>query len=281
MSFGRDGTFHLSYSGRRMYLQCPRMYWHTYVNKTHVEKDISASIVGSTIGVIFQWFYEKEIWKSKNPKQDLIDLVEPALRQAYHESKHEFDHNAYFVYGDQIKNLVDNGLRIIRSNRLLKDENLAETDLTAYKKHGEITLKLVGRSDFILRDSSETIILDGKATEEKDKYTDPEQLIWYALLHYMKFKFSPDKIGFLFWKFPDNPMKWVDFNEDDYRNSLRTTLNVVDNIISKKFDAAPKPGCKVCNYRNFCPEGRQYIADMNFKAGTGILKDSIFDIEKL
>lgn len=280
MSFGRDGTFGISYSGRKIYLECPKQYEFRYIKKPSIERDISSSIVGSTIGVIFEWFYNREIWKSSNVYEELADLIDPALRQAYKNSKHDFNHDAYSLYNEDLKALIKNGLSIIRSNRLLKDENSAEVDLTVLKRHGDLIIKLVGYADFILRDSREIIIIDGKAVADYDKYTDPEQLIWYGLQHYMKYRVSPDKLGFLFWRNPENPLKWIDFNEDDYRNSLRTTLKVVDNIINKKFQETPSSKCKLCTYRPICDVGNQYITDMDFKSGRNILENSIFDIEK-
>lgn len=277
----REDYFYISYSARHTYLTCPKKYRFIYVLKAPRSKDISSSIVGSTVGILFQWFYQRDLWKLANVRCAMESMIPDAIREAFRNSKTEIDTDLALRTEPEIPKYIANGLEIIRSNRLLRQENLAEVDLTICKNKTEThpVIKLGGRADFILRDPSEAIILDGKASAQRDKYTDPEQLIWYALQYYLKFRKAPDRIGFLFWGFPENPMKWIEYTDEDLRNSYRKTLTVVSDISAGKFAPNLSSNCKICDYRPQCPEGNQFILDMDFKANQNIIESSVFDVD--
>jgi len=277
----RTGQFYISYSSRNTYLICPKKYHFMYVQKIPKSKDMSSSLLGSTVGILFQWFYERDLWKHPDVQNRMESLISDAFREAFKQSKVEPDFSLIDRIEPEIPTYIRNGISIIRENRLLRAENLAEVDLTICKTATDThpVIKLGGRADFILRDPSEIVLLDGKASVHRDLYTDAEQLIWYALQYYLKFRKAPDRVGFLFWGFPENPMKWIEYTEEDLRASYRKTLKVVTDIQSQKFDINTSSNCKVCDYRPMCPEGNQFVLDMNFKANQDIIASTVFDLD--
>lgn len=274
-------VFYISYSGQKTYLVCPAMYQFRYIQRIPRPADISSSIVGSTVGVLFQWFYEKKLWSLPNVQEVMESKISDAVSEAFTSSKVAIDLDLARATEMKIPEYIRNGIRIIREHRLLRTENRAEVDLTICKRATDThpVIKLGGRADFILSDPSEIIIIDGKASLRRAEFVDSDQLIWYALQHYLKYQKAPDRLGFLFWAFPEEPMKWVDYNEDDLRSLYKRTLQVVTDIRQKKFPVQTSSQCKVCDYRDRCPEGDQYVRDMNFKESAKVLENSIFDLE--
>jgi len=174
------------------------------------------------------------------------------------------------------------GVETIRKLGLLTVNSRAEVDLTVLygnDKYG-MSIKLGGRADFIHSpDMRDVSIVDGKASKHREKYVDAEQLIWYAVQHYIKYRVAPTKIGFLFWSFPDDPIKWVAYDSQAMRASVDQTFDVAKKIQLKSFDATPSGECHRCSYKDKCEEGRKHIAHRRKETGGGYIENSMFDLE--
>jgi len=272
----------LSYSGRKIYLKCPKQYQFKYILKDSAVFDTKNTLFGSIIGKLFEWFYEKQVWKSSNPSDLLLSMKAEAIELVYLK-------NDYFKGSDSSLELriesdlikyVPLGVETIKNQGLLTTNSKSELDLTIfYKTKDDLVLKIVGIADFVhYNNASDIWIMDGKAYKQREKYVDADQLMWYATLHYLKYGVAPSRIGFIYWLHPENPISYISYDSDSMRLLLQDTINTCKDILNKKFDARPSGECHRCAYKPKCEEGLWHIAKRRHESG-GHLENSIFDFE--
>lgn len=275
---------YLSYSGRKAY-DCPSQYCHRYVLKTQVLRDPRTSFFGSMIGKVFEWFYERSVWTDPNPVRAASALIPEAVRFVLQDEDFSRSQDPIYVANieEELHELVPKNVEVIRTHKLLSPNSRAEIDLTvnyASRKHG-MTIRLGGRTDFAHYHSpSDVWILDGKGSRHREKYVDSEQVIWYATQHYLKYHVAPTRLGFLYWRFPDDPIQWIEYDERALRDSLDRTFDVAKRIRLKMFDPKPSPSCHKCDYRAHCPEGTRYLAERRVETG-GRIESSVFDLDQV
>lgn len=274
---------YLSYSGRKSYKTCPKQYEHRYVLKTVAVDDPRSSLFGSIIGKLFEWFYEKKFWAAPDPTKACLDAVEDAIDLVYGEENFTRAQDPGFtnLLRQELLTYVPAGVDTIRKHGFLSVSSRAEEDLSVVytsQKH-DLSLKMGGRCDFVHgRDKLDIWILDGKGSKHREKYVDAEQLIWYASQHYLKYHVAPTRLGFIFWKFPQDPVKWIDYTSDDIRKLVQDTFDVAKKIQLKVFGATPSGECHRCDYRESCDDGKKYLAKRRVENG-GRIESSIFDLE--
>jgi CRISPR/Cas system-associated exonuclease Cas4 (RecB family) len=274
---------YLSYSGRRAYLICPKQYWYSYelVDKTRL--DVQKSFFGQVIGTVFEWFYEKRVWAMSNVMASTVAMIEPAFTMVLQKENFDPASDPYIIGSirEDLHTYVPKGVEVIRTHELLTDNSRAEVDLTVVyedQKTG-LTVKMGGRSDFV-HGYRDVWILDGKGSAHREKYVDSQQVIWYALLHYLRFRVAPSRIGFIHWKFPEDPLQWVDYNSQSLRDCVNQTFEVAQKIMDKAFRPTPSPDCGGCNYRQKCEEGIKDLTARKIE-DDGRFDDSIFGVERL
>lgn len=274
---------YLSHSGISCYLICPKKYEFSYIIKAFKKaSDPRNSMFGSIIGKIFEWFYERKAWSKPDPIGVTLSYRDAAIDQIF--TVEHFIPASDPGYVSTLRNDLDtyipSGINTIRKNRLLSPTSVAERDLTQDYTRNGVTLRLGAKVDFIHPFSDEVVIIDGKGSKYRDKYVDSSQLIWYATLYYLYYGIAPSRIGFLYWRFPSDPLQWVDYNEDDMRKSIDTAFDIAKKVRLKMFDARPSVACKRCDYNLTCPEGREYIATTRSESDNRIV-DSVFDLEQI
>lgn len=273
---------YLSYSGRRSYLLCPAKYEFIYILKDPTRSDPRSSLFGSIIGKVFEWFYTRRAWSTADPQATTLSYVEDATRLIFEKERFSSLADPAFCTSlrqDLFKFILD-GIETIRSQKFLTPTSRAEANLEIeYRsaKHG-MTLKLGGRPDFIHDYDGNIWLIDGKASKHREKYVDSEQLIWYATQHFLKYHVAPSRIGFLFWCFPEDPVKWVAYDNAAIRSSLDLTFETAKKIQLKKFDPTPSGECHRCDFQNKCEEGKKYLAKRKVESG-GRIESSVFDLE--
>lgn len=110
-----------------------------------------------------------------------------------------------------------------------------------------------GRIDFIVTEpNGDVILLDGKGTKDLEK-VNPEQLLFYALMYFLKHKVLPKKLGFLYYKF--KIIRYIDFNRDiliAFKNKLALAKKAIK--IDTNFEAKVKlsKNCLWCPYKLLC-----------------------------
>jgi CRISPR/Cas system-associated exonuclease Cas4 (RecB family) len=273
---------YLSYSGRKTYLICPSRYRFRYIQKIPPKIELRSTGFGSSIGKVFEWFYERKVWMSADVVSATLALVEPAVRLTFErdEVNINVEMELFHRIVDDVKAYVPSSIESIRKHQLLSESSCAEMDLTTtYTKDG-IILRIGGRADFVHGSDKSIRILDGKGSAHREKFVDSEQLIWYAVQYYLKFKVAPSHLGFLYYRFPNDPIQWIDFDAQALRDSVKTTFDVAKKIQLKMFDPQPNPECARCDYQGRCEEGRKYVAARKVE-GDGRINSSIFDLESL
>lgn len=275
---------YLSYSGRKSYLTCPRQYHFRYVLKAPGRGDPRGSIFGSAIGRVFQWFYDRRLWAEKDPTAACLSVIDEAIESVFREAKFDptSDHSFRSVVRQDMLKYVPAGVKTIQKLGLLTVNSRAEVDLSVLygsEKYG-MSVKMGGRADFVHSPDMRSVsIIDGKASKYREKYVDSEQLIWYAVQHYIKYHVAPVRLGFLFWAFPDDPIKWIAYDSQAMRASVDKTFEVAKKIQLKMFDATPSGVCHRCDYKGQCEDGRKYLAHRKRETGGGYIENSIFDLE--
>lgn len=268
---------YLSYSGYKKYKDCPRCYWHDYIQHTSVQpENCVGSLYGSTIGTVFEIFYVQKMWRHSNPTEALSTIVKDVAKGIiqkevkkgrtvnWKDRRMRNIPRSFEALVADVRLAIPNGLRIIVKNRLLGPHAQAEVNLDSVI--GRHTVG--GRCDFIIdriEPMKDLVIVDGKGSVHRDKYVDVVQLQMYAMLHRKKFGRLPDQIGFLFWRStPDEAMDWFspDPSEiDDLEKRVLDTMGVIEKkthlpMLQDAFPAKPQTGkCKLCRYLSVCPEG--------------------------
>jgi len=246
---------YISYSGYKLYLNCQRAYWYSYIANTFPPQPDNCvnALYGSTVGAIFEAFYNDFIWKKgKGAEKALLDLVEPTLGQiikdettasGYRSAKivtwkglkgKGLDPSANYESREElvadIRDSIPRGLLSIKFYRLLGPNARSEVKLNR-KVRGHT---LGGRADFIinrLRPHRDLVIIDGKGSKYRDLYSDPNQLKWYAALYSLRNECLPDKLGFLYWRYgPPDSLDWIAFSEDEIRELLESVLATMEDI---------------------------------------------------
>lgn len=251
---------YLSYSGYKLYEQCPLAYWHRYVNKTAEPKPDNGvnALYGSVIGNVFETFYQGRIWRHKDYLQRLVNLTVPSYERAissqrggrvYDWADEKANYKSLDALLDDVRNDIPRGVKIIKEYRLLGPR--AEAELKLDSRFGAHTIG--GRADFMIHRMApfgDEIILDGKGSRHGLKYVDGKplkkgasvegtQLKWYAMLYKERFGRYPAKLGYLLWKYHsrdpeifvgEQAVEWVPFTDTDVSRLKHEVLSAMDRI---------------------------------------------------
>lgn len=231
-------------------------------SKAKPEKDSKHhAVMGIAIQKVVERLYNDELWRQP---QGLVDrLADMAEQECQAEIARNFiDWTESPPREDLIRTCRDGVtgyLRTMKANRLLGPYAKAEVELLGRINE---TVAVGGRADLIIRreDASGVTILDGKNSSSKGKYTDPDQLRWYALLFYLCYGILPDRLGFVYYRYPHDPntgesgVDWVDFTKDDIRGLAKRAVEARTEMQAERFPATPTPKtCRFCDYETVCP----------------------------
>jgi hypothetical protein len=284
---------YLSYSGHKSYKECPRQYWHRYVAKTKLETPDNRvnSLYGSTVGLLFELFYNERLWMKPEVATALASRVDFTLKDilakemktgAVDWKDPKSNYKSLDALRKDVLDTIPRGIAIIRRHRLLGE--LAEAEV---KLDGTIEGHMIGgRADFIMcrsKPHGDLIILDGKGSRHRDKYVDPQQLWWYAMLYRHHHGILPDRLGFVFWRQePDSSLDWVGFDAaslDDLQQGVLSSIREIEDgkrhlsvlrgaeaseALKTTFPIQLGDKCRLCAYQPVCPEGKSF-STMRFK----------------
>jgi len=270
---------YLSYTGRKTYLTCPRKYWYRYVKKQEVPEDPRKAMFGLAMGKVFEWFYNRRFWLEPDPVRKCLEASDTAIDDVCDERRFDWKLHQNFL-GElrrDVRKFIPHAVESIRAHKLLTACSRSEVDLSVYYARDGVKMRLGGRADFI-HGPKPLWIVDGKGSVHREKYVDSEQLIWYALLHYIKHHVAPDRLGFLHYRFPDDPMQWIVYDEQAMRSLLDKTFAIAGLILGGAFDPSPSGDCHRCEFRVLCSDGTKHLASRRVASG-GRIGTSIFDVE--
>lgn len=161
-------------------------------------------------------------------------------------------------------------LKTMKANRLIGSYCRCEVPLEA--TYGGI--KMAGRADFlIVRKDTGVHFYDGKNSLTKGKYTDPDQLRWYAALYYLQTGVVANTLGFIYYRYPagefleDGTLSTgidpVTLDHQDINRLLDTAVEARAQMIAHNFQANPVPkNCQLCPFESTCSE-RQEQRELN------------------
>ena len=240
------------------------------------------AVMGIAIQYAVEKMYNDELYRNPSTlSQQMLDLVE---REWHRQESKPWN---YINYGEarmsraEMLQICRDGvvgfLQTMKAHRLLGPYAKAEVDLVGWVDREN---PIGGRADTIVRrpDTGITII-DGKNTAHKMRYTDPDQLRWYALLYKLAYKNLPDRLAYVWYRFPagktthladgstevESGVEWVEFDEDDLKGLAQRALLAKKGMGEHKFDPTPTPsGCRFCDYESIC-DARRIQREANAK----------------
>jgi hypothetical protein len=246
--------------------------------------------MGIVLAVFWEHLYNDEEWRQP---QGLLDRLLAKSRAVFDkEISKQFIDWRISPPRNELWDLIEQGIRgyiaTMRANKLLGSYARSEVEFLA---HLDPTTPLGGKADLVFERDGLVYILDGKnskrhrvsKTKTYATYTDPDQLRWYALCYYLKHKKLPDRLGFVFFRYPAGTLKldyegdsiailddygfptgeyeeetgveWVPCTQDDLKGLARRAKDVMVKMTQRKFEPTPTPNtCKYCIYQTVCPE---------------------------
>lgn len=250
-----------------------------------VQRSMHHAVMGIVIAAVSERLYNDEWWKDpKSLPQRLVDEVDKEWAYQTSKERNWIDYRVAGSKASLIKTCKDGilgYLKTMKHHRLLGEYARAEVELLGWiDKYNPVG----GRADAIIRrEDTGVTILDGKNSNSKGKYTDPDQLRWYALLFYLAYRQLPDRLGFVYYRYPyGTPMEdsdgnpvldedgkqkieqgvdWVPFTKDDLRGLAQRAVKARRGMDKEKFQATPSPKvCRFCDYETVCPERQEQKA---------------------
>lgn len=296
MSYRRKRPFVLYWSSLEKYENCPQQFlWYRGWKDIDLGNGLGRgktiptkrsehhALMGDVIQGVIEDLYNKELWR-KYRGADLREHLEELTEQTFHTlvAKRYIEYGSTWDKADSQQDLLNtclSGVRgfleTMRHNKLLGVYSRCEVDLKATV--GEDT-RIGGRADFIIRREATRevlpgiTILDGKNSKSKGKYTDPDQLRWYALCLYLdpNYQLFPDQLGFVYFRYPygteildkdgqptgefESGVDWVPFTKEDLEGLAYRADQAHQKMKAHKFDPTPTPkGCKFCDFESVCP----------------------------
>jgi len=240
------------------------------------------AVLGIVIQKVIERLYNEELWRTPAGLPERLEaLVEKEF--AYEIQRNFIDWRiapSKFEMLRTCREGVSGFLRTLKAQKLLGPYARAEVELLGWVNP---STPIGGRADLVLRrEDTGTTILDGKNSKDKGRYTDPDQLRWYALCYYLGYGKIPDRLGFLYYRYPaglENPdgtvesgVDWVTATKADIEGLAKRVVDARKAMEEEKFEANPSPKtCKYCDYQTVC-DARQ--AQKAANARTRKKKDS-------
>ena len=250
-------------------------------------------LMGIVIQGVIEKMYNEELWR--DPK----NLV-PKLREILDKDFFFAVQDAYIDWGrsdcppkTEMYSLCWNGimgyLRTMKEHRLLGPYARAEVEMPG--KVDALTL-VNGKADVVIRrDDTGVTILDGKNSKTKGKYTDPDQLRWYALCFWLGYGKLPDRLGFIYYRYPFGApvedadgcgtgelysgVDWVQFTMDDVMGLAQRAADARKGMEAHQFDPRPEPKiCKLCDFETVCEARKATKRTRNRKTTLEMLEDA-------
>ena len=223
------------------------------------------AIMGIVIAKAMEDLYNDELWRDpKNLKEKLESIVKKEFKF--------LTHTKYVDWGqapseEEMLTTCLDGIRgflpTMKHHKLLGQYSRSEVNMIAELDGG---VKVGGRADLIIIRNDEVGIYDGKNSKSKGKYTTPDQLRWYAMLYRATTGVSPDKLGFIYYRYPygmDNDgvveegldlVEYTPHHLDSLEERAKETMRGMQSL---SFDPTPKAKhCTFCDYESMC-EARQ------------------------
>jgi hypothetical protein len=240
------------------------------------------AVMGIVIQGVLEQMYNQEWWRTP---RELPDLLAKELDAQFkvETRKNYIDWRVAGMTRVEMFQICRAGvfgfLKTYKAHKLSGQYARSEVDYPAYINKWN---PIGGRIDFILRREQDPLkgvtILDGKNGKHRGKYTDPDQLRFYALAFYLKTGVMPDRVGFVYFRYPhgwippeaewpkddagapvrpepDSGIEWVPFTLEDLKGLAQRAVDARKGMELEEFPATPRPPmCRLCDYETVCKE---------------------------
>lgn len=281
--------FSLYWSHIEMYEECPRKFlWYRGYGTIDLgrgpgrgkplpeRKSEHHALMGNVICAAIESLYNDEWWREP---QGLVSRLDEFVRKEFsvalaksHIVWSETPDNPRWDEAPTREELLQtcldgvlNYLKTMKRNRLLGPYAKSEVELFALlNKYTPIA----GRPDVIIRrDDTGVMILDGKNAKTPGKYTNPDQLRWYALCFYLAYHTLPSRLAFVYFRYPESnppkdfkgpPESWtglveVPFAKEDLKPLSERAVETHRAITKELFDPTPSfKACQFCEFQSVC-----------------------------
>lgn len=221
------------------------------------------AVMGIAIQAVYEDFYNKQIWKhykGKALREHLDELAKHHFERVLRKPWNWVDHRQ--MSKSEMMRVVREGVRgylkTMAYHKFLGPVARAEVDMRIYLEPNKIPLS--GRPDVIIeRPDTGVTILDGKNAQSRDKYTDPDQLRWYAMLYYVIHGRLPDRLAFVYYRYPYNAetgetgVTWINVTQEDIQGLAARARATKAGMKAREFEAKPSSkACRFCPYEKVC-----------------------------
>jgi CRISPR/Cas system-associated exonuclease Cas4 (RecB family) len=220
------------------------------------------AVMGNVIQGVIEDFYNDYLWKHKGLRERLVRMTQERLTKDLVKPRNKVNYDK-ISYQELEKTCIDGVLgyvfQTMKHHRFLSNSYAkSEVELLGYM---DKYLPIAGRADMIIRsdDDGKVTILDGKNSQSKMKYLSPDQLRFYALAYYLSYKKLPDRLGFVWFRYPyeegteEDGVEWITFTERDLKSLADRARDVRKKQKKELFDPTPVPkNCNFCDFESVC-----------------------------
>ena len=248
----------ISYSKLKIFKECPKHFYLEYIEKTPhlVPKNEYFTLYGRLVEKFFEMYCNTWRHKTSNymPPEEIRMKMVPLYEGIVNNSVVLWSHPMCKLGKEDIfENAYRDVCNIMDSSNINYFLN-TESEITVKLKMKDSN-EINGRLDFIFHKQPEKdIVFDGKGSSKIGQFVNENQLFFYALLYFFKFKKLPTELGFFYYRF--NTFVPVEFNKDilnTYRAQL--SLDIKNITTASKFNATPSAQtCRFCPYSPKCLE---------------------------
>lgn len=274
----------LSYSQLSQYKTCPKQYDYDRVSETEppVRESRHNAIIGTVVQRVFEDFYNDEIWRRESGVlEELQDRGDQYFQEFLDNNYVNFDDVTCRFDGpsevlSEIREIIPKSIKGIQRETLIGP--YAQSELEIKTSLGSD--QLIGYLDFVIRQAAPSdepggsgtlMILDGKTSRHREEYVEEDQLHFYALLFCLRYHKLPDKMGFFYYRFADDPeqaIQWVPVEKEEVFRMKQEAKRVIGEVKSREFEARPKYShCQWCQWEEICEERQQQIQENRQERG--------------
>lgn len=265
-----------------LYKKCPQSYFWKYVERRvpKTPPNLYYALPGIAIQKIFEHFYNDCWYLKRTSCREFMygkapEIFENTLKYLTVDWQSKIAKKTKQQVFDEYLEMVGRNLDVIKEKKLLGSLAKSEFKIQSYFENNKYVL-LTSKVDFLLKTSNEgTMILDGKATSNKNNYLkNPAQLYFYAMVYKFKYKVYPDRIGYWFWR--TGEIVFVDFDDAIIEALKEDIKDVLYKIYKKKFVATPDYStCLFCNYQEECFERKKHSAEKSAEKNVTVTQNDL------
>ena len=231
------------------------------------------ALMGDVIQYAVECFYNKKMYKE--PSTALKNMKEAALQFFEEKSKKRYIEWDSCPPKEELLEVCINGIDgfidTLKAHTLIGPYARSEVQ---YIGRVDRNTPIGGRVDIVIqRPDTGITLLDGKNSKYKGKYLDHRQLVWYALCYYAVHRKVPDRLGYIYWRFPhglknedgslESGIEWIDFSRSQMKVLAYDAIKVKRQMDLNKFDPTPSNvNCKFCDYESVCTARQKNLVDL-------------------